>query len=196
MIAPTIVLEQIPNIAVSKLQFINIRLIYEVRMRLLIVMLLSFTLSTQLWAGELSRPAGKVLLTLSGNIENTNERGKAVFDLASLEKLGMVSFQTTSPWYDGRNTFTGIPLQKLIDYVGAKGSVVKVTALNDYTTEIPLSDFKKYNVILALKVNGEYMRVRDKGPLFVVYPYDSLPELNNQIYYSRSAWQVSRMSIE
>ncbi len=162
----------------------------------LIVMLLSFALSTQLWAGELSRPAGKVLLTLSGNIENTNEGRKAVFDIASLEKLGMISFQTTSPWYDGRTTFTGIPLQKLMDYVGAKGSVVKITALNDYTTEIPLSDFKKYNVILALKINGEYMRIRDKGPLFVVYPYDSMPELNNQIYYSRSAWQVSRMNIE
>ncbi|WP_299996489.1 molybdopterin-dependent oxidoreductase [uncultured Cedecea sp.] len=162
----------------------------------LIIMLLSFALSTQVWADEFSKPEGKVLLTLSGNIENTNEAGKAVFDLASLEKLGMVSFQTTSPWYDGRTTFEGISLQKLMDYVGAKGSVVKVTALNDYTTEIPLSDFKKYNVILALKVNGKYMRVRDKGPLFVVYPYDSIPELNNQIYYSRSAWQVSKMSIE
>ena len=161
-----------------------------------IIMLLSFVLSTQVWAGELSRPTGKVLLTLSGNIENTNEGGKAVFDLASLEKLGMVSFQTTSPWYDGRTTFTGISLQKLMDYVGAKGSVVKVIALNDYTTEIPLSDFKKYNVILALKINGEYMRVRDKGPLFVVYPYDSMPELNNQVFYARSAWQVSRMNIE
>ncbi|KKY88457.1 MULTISPECIES: molybdopterin-dependent oxidoreductase [Leclercia] len=162
----------------------------------LIAMLLSLMVSSQVWAGELPKPTGKVLLTLSGNIENTNEDGKAVFDVASLEKLGMVTFQTTSPWYNGRTTFTGISLQKLMDYVGAKGSLVKVTALNDYTTEIPLSDFKKYNVILAMKVNGEYMRIRDKGPLFVVYPYDSMPELNNQIFYSRSAWQVSRMSIE
>ncbi|MCS3429479.1 molybdopterin-dependent oxidoreductase [Klebsiella sp. BIGb0407] len=162
----------------------------------LIIILLSFVLSTQVWAGEFSKPAGKVLLTLSGNIENTNEDGKAVFDLASLEKLGMVSFETTSPWYNGRTTFEGVSLQKLMDYVGAKGSVVKVTALNDYTTEIPLSDFKEYNVILALKVNGKYMRIRDKGPLFVVYPYDSIPELNNKIYYSRSAWQVNRMNVE
>ncbi|MCT9843163.1 molybdopterin-dependent oxidoreductase [Leclercia sp. 29361] len=162
----------------------------------LIVLLLSFVISTQAWAGELSKPAGKVLLTMSGNIQNTNEDGKAVFDIASLEKLGMVSFQTTSPWYDGRPTFTGVPVQKLMDYVGAKGTVVKVTALNDYTTIIPLNDFKKYNVILALKINGEYMRIRDKGPLFIVYPYDSIPELNNQIYYSRSAWQVSKMTIE
>ncbi|MEG2569723.1 MAG: oxidoreductase, partial [Acinetobacter sp.] len=111
----------------------------------LIVMLLSLAVCAQVWAGEIPSPAGKVLLTVSGNIENTNEDGNAVFDIASLEKLGTVSFQTTSPWYNGRTTFTGIPLQKLMDYVGAKGSVVKVTALNDYTTVIPLSDFKKYN---------------------------------------------------
>ncbi|MBJ8890322.1 molybdopterin-dependent oxidoreductase [Citrobacter sp. FDAARGOS_156] len=162
----------------------------------LAVMLLSFVVTTQVWAGELSKPVGKVLLTVSGNIENTNEDGKAVFDITSLENLGAISFQTSSPWYNGRTTFTGISLQKLMDYVGAKGSVVKVTALNDYTTVIPLSDFKKYNVILALKINGEYMRIRDKGPLFIVYPYDSIPELNNQIFYSRSAWQVSSMKIE
>jgi hypothetical protein len=162
----------------------------------LIVMLLSLVVGTQVWASELAKPTGKVLLTMSGKIENTNENGKAVFDIATLEKLGVVNFQTTSPWYNGRTTFTGISMQKLMDYVGAKGTVVKVTALNDYTTVIPLSDFKNYNVILAFKINGEYMRVRDKGPFFIVYPYDSLPELNNQIYYSRSAWQVSRMSIE
>lgn len=161
-----------------------------------IVMLLSFVLSSPVWASELPKPVGKVILTMSGNITNTNEGGKAVFDIASLEKLGVISFQTTSPWFNGRTTFTGISMQKLMDYVGAKGSVLKVTALNDYTSVIPLSDFKKYNVILALKINGEYMRIRDKGPLFIVYPYDSIPELNNQVYYSRSAWQVSRMSIE
>lgn len=162
----------------------------------LFVMLLSLVISTHALAAELPKPTGKVFLTLSGNIENTNEEGKAVFDVASLEKLGLESFQTASPWYNGRTTFTGIPMKKLMDYVGAKGSIVKVTALNDYTTVIPLSDFNKYNVILALKINGEYMRVRDKGPLFIVYPYDSKPELNNQVFYSRSAWQVSRMSIE
>lgn len=44
----------------------------------LIVMLVSFVLTTQLWAGELPQPSGTVLLTLSGNIENTNADGKAV----------------------------------------------------------------------------------------------------------------------
>ena len=50
--------------------------------------------------------------------------------------------------------------------------------------------------MLALKRNGAYMPVRDKGPLFIVYPYDSSPELKHQKYYSRSAWQVAKMIVK
>ena len=57
--------------------------------------------------------------------------------------------------------------------VEATGRRVSVVALNDYASEIPVEDFSKYKVILALKRNGEYMPVRDKGPLFIVYPYDA-----------------------
>ena len=113
-----------------------------------------------------------------------------------LEKLGMETIVTTTPWYSGKVRFDGVSLSKLMDLVGAKGKSARVLALNDYTTIVPIDDFHKFPVILALKMNGEYMRIRDKGPLFIVYPYDSSPELQNQIYYSRSAWQVSKIIIE
>jgi hypothetical protein len=51
-----------------------------------------------------------------------------------------------------------------------------ITALDDYTREIPIDDLVQKGAILALKRNGEYLSVSDKGPLFVVYPYDSSPE--------------------
>jgi hypothetical protein len=51
-------------------------------------------------------------------------------------------------------------------------------------------------VILALKRDGEYMPVRDKGPLFIIYPYDNAPELRSQQFYSRSVWQVSRLVVK
>jgi len=92
--------------------------------------------------------------------------------------------------------FEGVPMEKLMADVGAKGQRVVAYALNDYTTEIPMEDFSKHHAILALKRNGEYMPVKDKGPLFVVYPYDSEPELKSQIFYSRSAWQVARLVIK
>ncbi len=86
----------------------------------LTLLLLCCLVQSVTWAGDLPKPVGKPILTISGNIENTNENGKAVFDLASLEKLGVVSFETTSPWYNGRTKFEGVPMNKLMEYVGAK----------------------------------------------------------------------------
>ena len=128
-------------------------------MRLLLAVLFCSVMLPSAYAEKLPAPTGKPVLTISGKIGNTNVGDKAVFDLAALEKLGMKTVETTTPWYTGKVRFDGIPL-------------------------------------MALKMNGEYMRVRDKGPLFIVYPYDSSTELQNQIYYSRSAWQVSKIIIE
>ena len=165
-------------------------------MRLIFAALFCVMVSPSAFAEKLPAPVGKPVLTISGLIANTNEGDTAVFDVAALEKLGMETLVTTTPWYSGKVRFDGISLSKLMDLVGAKGKSARVLALNDYTTIVPLDDFHKFPVILALKMNGEYMRLSDKGPLFIVYPYDSSPELQNQIYYSRSAWQVSKIRIE
>lgn len=37
------------------------------------------------------------------------------------------------------------------------------------------------------------MSVRDKGPLWVIYPYDSDPALQSEVTYARSIWQLVRI---
>ncbi len=147
-------------------------------------------------AADLAKPQGKVILTLSGLIKETNGEGVAEFDIAMLEALGLKSFTTTTPWYTGAVTFEGVRMAALLDRVGATGSMLTARALNDSSTDIPVEDFRKYEVLLALKRDGAYMPVKDKGPLFIVYPYDSDPELKHQRFYSRSAWQVARMVLK
>jgi hypothetical protein len=164
-------------------------------LRALATALLLIGIST-LQAATLSEPAEKPILTISGNIGVTNKDGTAQFDRAMLEAVGMVSFETTTPWYGGAVRFEGVPLAKLMDLVGAHGEKVVAVALNDYSGELPIEDLAKYGVILALKRDGQYMPVRDKGPLFIVYPYDSAPELKSQKFYSRSVWQVARLVVK
>jgi hypothetical protein len=146
-------------------------------------------------AEELPPPTGRVILTITGAITRHNRGSEAVFDRPMLEALGWSSFETRCPWYNGPTRFGGVLMRTLLQKVGASGRTLEVTALNDYTTEIPISDFGRYDVLLALKRNGQYMPVSDKGPLFIVYPYDSNAELRRQTYYSRSAWQVSEMQV-
>jgi hypothetical protein len=144
-------------------------------------------------AGIAAADTGKPILTVTGKV---GPAGGVAFDREALEKLGLVSVETTTPWHTGKVKFEGVPLKILMKHVAASGSTLQALALNDYSTEIPIEDFEKYNVILALKRDGEYMPVRDKGPLFVVYPYDSDPELKSQKFYSRSAWQVKSLIVK
>ena len=147
-------------------------------------------------AGTLPAPVDKPILTVSGSITNTNADGTAQFDRAMLESLGVETIETTTPWYDGPVKFEGVRLDKLMQHVGATGEQVLAVALNDYTSEIPVADFAAHSPILAIKLNGEYMPVSDKGPLFIVYPFDSDEALQNQTYYGRSVWQVSELVVK
>jgi hypothetical protein len=143
----------------------------------------------------LAPPAGKVLLSISGKISVTNVDGTAKFDRDMLEGVGVTVFTTMTPWYDVPMTFEGIRLDQLMRVVGATGEQLRAKALDDYTTEIPIVDFATYHPILAIKRNGDYLPVKDKGPLFIVYPFDSNPELKHQRFYSRCAWQVAQMTV-
>lgn len=147
-------------------------------------------------AASLPEPREEAILTISGNIANTNGDGVARLDRPMLEALGMTTLRTQTPWYETVVEFEGVPMKALMDYVGATGTTVTATALNDYQTTIPLADFEEFPVLLALKRDGEYMPVRDKGPLFIVYPYDADPALATDKYYSRSAWSVSELKVD
>ena len=165
--------------------------------RSLVATLLGSTLPNLAGAAEISLPAptGTVILTVSGKIDAFNAGRRAEFDRGMLEAFGLSSFTTTTPWYSSPVTFSGVPMKKLMQAVRASGQSVVATALNDYETRIPISDFLRFNVLLALKRDGHYMPVSDKGPLFIVYPYDSDPALKTQKYYSRSAWQLASIVV-
>lgn len=134
-----------------------------------------------------------VVLTIDGKTRT----GQAVeFTLPEIERMGLETIRTSTPWHAGVETFEGVRLSKLMEEVGAEGDQLFVVALNQYTTEIPMSDVKANNAILAIKRDGKFMEVDDKGPLFVVYPFDDNPELKSELFYSRSAWQVRTITVE
>ena len=137
--------------------------------------------------------AGDVILSIDGEIA-----GGAQIDMtaADLEALGMTTIVTKTPWHDAAVTFEGVSFAALLEKVGATGTNLAVVALNNYRSELPVEDIEKHGVILALKQDGAYMPVSDKGPLFVVYPFDADASLNSEVYYARSAWQVRSITVE
>jgi hypothetical protein len=165
------------------------------RSSLLAGLVAGLLLATPSLADVLQSPSGSVVLQVTGAISNTNDERSADFDMAMLDQLPGRVTTTKSPWYDGAQTFGGPLGWALLNAVGAKGTMLRVTALNDYVTDIPVADFKDYPVILATSLDGRPMSVRDKGPIFIIYPFDEAPALNNETYYGRSAWQVKSIEV-
>ncbi|MAY89131.1 MAG: oxidoreductase [Pseudooceanicola sp.] len=149
-----------------------------------------------LWAADLAKPTGEVLLTVSGAISVTNVGETARFDRAMLEQLGAVTIETETIWTEGEQTFTGVPLSRLMDAVAGTGDSLNATAINDYAVAIPREDWVDDGPIVAYLNNGEPMSVRGKGPLWIVYPYDTHPEYQSEVIYSRSIWQLDRIVVE
>jgi len=147
-------------------------------------------------ASALEPAKGKVVLTVLGKVAEKNTANGAAFDMDMLEKLPQQSFTTMTPWDSKPIQFSGPLLRDVLAAAKANGTTIKAAALNDYQTLIPLDDTRKFNVILAHKMNGAAIPVKTKGPLFIVYPYDSKDELRSAVYYERSAWQLKSLTIE
>jgi hypothetical protein len=144
----------------------------------------------------LAPPTGKPILTVSGKIAVKNQGERATFDMAMLEALPQHSFTTRTPWFAKPVKFTGPLLADVLAAVKASGTTISAVAINDYKISIPLTDTRKYEVVVARLIDGQPMPVREKGPLFVVYPFDSAAELRTSTFYERSIWQLKALDIQ
>lgn len=147
-------------------------------------------------AAALQPTTGKVLLTISGQVSDKNTPDAATFDLAMLEKLPQRTFTTKTPWDKQPIKFSGPLLRDVLAAAKARGTTIQAVALNDYKTAIPLDDAQHYDMIVAHRMNDELIPVRTKGPLFIVYPFDSKAELQSTRFYGRSAWQLKSLTVE
>jgi hypothetical protein len=162
--------------------------------RMLLSVLAATIMAGQLaLAEELSQPQGDVILTISGAVLSRNSADGAEFDLEMLRALDSTEIKTTTIWTDGTQLFEGVALDVLVKRLGIEGGTLRATAINDYSVEIPVSDAVAGGPIIAYALNGEAMSIRDKGPLWIIYPYDSSSEYRSEVVYSRSIWQLDRI---
>lgn len=144
----------------------------------------------------LDAPKGKVILSITGNIQFKNAGERADFDMDMLAALPQHSFTTSNPWYKESKKFTGPLLRDVLAVAGARGSMLKAEALNNFKIEIPLADTRQFAMVMARLMDDKPMTIREKGPLFIVYPFDTHTALHSAQYYSRSAWQLRALEVQ
>ena len=137
----------------------------------------------------------QIILTLAASTANSAGVHTVEFTRAQLASLPTVSVTTTNPWTQGQHVYLGFSAEALLNLAKMTGQTLKITALNDYATEIPLTDFIDYGAIFATHMDGQPMGVRHRGPIMVIYPFDTYPEIRNETFYGRSIWQIRTLQI-
>jgi hypothetical protein len=148
-------------------------------------------------AEGLPTPHNKPILEIKGHISIANTpENTALFDREMLEQMGVTKVQTSTPWTDGQPVFEGVLMRELLKRVGASGHTITAVALNDYKVKLPTSDFEKYPIILAYKMDGQVLKVRDKGPLWIIYPQDEFSELRDKSVHQKWIWQIKEFEVD
>lgn len=137
--------------------------------------------------------AGRVLLSVQGEVAGD---GPVHFDADALDALPRHEIVTGTEWTDGVETFAGPALADVLAAAGAGPGDLRLTALNDYSVDMPRRAVAPEVPIVALYRDGTRFGVRDHGPLWIIFPYDRAARYRNEQIFSYSIWQLARIDVK
>ncbi|MDC0737221.1 molybdopterin-dependent oxidoreductase [Cognatishimia sp. SS12] len=131
-------------------------------------------------------------------VDHTNQVQTETMEMTMDELLALPQTEvvTGNEYVDGTPRFSGPLLRDVVALIQPSGATtVKLVALNDYSADAPLIEADQYEVILAIKKDGEFLSRRDKGPIWVIYPMDDYAELNDPNFNNRLVWQLAKLEL-
>jgi hypothetical protein len=117
------------------------------------------------------------------------------FSDGDLSAMPQIEHKTSTIWTEGELTFSGPALRALLDSVQAGNGDLEMTAVNNYKVRVPRSVVEADVPIIAMRIDGKPFSVREKGPLWIIFPYDSHERFNSETVYSYSIWQLSSIRV-
>lgn len=135
-----------------------------------------------------------VILTISVPDAQADQPQVIALSERDLRALPSVSYETTTIWTSGKQRFTGVPLLVLLEHFKIEVANLEMKAVNDYAITLPVEGLTKDALIIAYERNGKPMKLRDNGPLWLIYNYDANADYRTETVYSRSIWQLDRMT--
>lgn len=165
------------------------------------LLLTGIWLSTDWASAAVHVPKGcrrDVFLTISGKIAKTTDSANNAYEMSEHEFLALpASTVTTSTSWTPKSDFAGPLLSKVLSNADAKGTKLRLIALDNFSVEVDAGYLEKYGTILAASKNGVRLTIRDFGPIFVMYPRDSFKEeLDTPAAASYLVWQLCGIEVE
>lgn len=144
-------------------------------------------------------PAKAADTSLTLEIVFNNESESVSFSHLELDTLTQHSIETTSPYTEGSQQFTGplltTVLRRATNSDWSDQTKLTLTALNDYVVTTTVDKLRNSQAIVATKKGGVRLSVRERGPFWIMIPLSDRPELDNEDFHRLMIWQLSKIEI-
>lgn len=130
-------------------------------------------------------------------IELSNGSSVAATTLSDEQLLALpqVVIKTNSPWTEAVMEYEGPTLWSVLQEIDATGRDLELVALNDYSIRLNSDQITADWPIIARLQNGKTMSVRQKGPYWLMFPFDDYQEMQTEAFYALSIWQLSHIKV-
>jgi len=130
----------------------------------------------------------------------TLRMGDKVLELEreQIAALPQASLTTGTALHPDPMLWEGPLLRDVLALLGVAADVVvpiRISSWDDYHVELTNEDFKRWDAILAWRVDGKELSVEELGPLRVVYPLDQFDELRDQRFHYRWVWLLRSIEV-
>jgi|GEM_PF-471466 len=165
-------------------------------------------------AEGLARPSGPVVVTITGDISETNRPAydakldlffkyhekeftrAAAFDYGMLEAIGTTKMVIRMPGDPTRRELEGVKLDALLDVVGAKTRGITAVALDGFGVEIGTEELDGRDWLVAFKENGRYLGIGQRGPLWLVFSPAAENRMATEEEEGRWPWATFLITVE
>jgi len=140
-------------------------------------------------AEDFDDPAAKVIAVRHGEGRTT------VFSRDDLASLKQTRFETMAPWIETPSVFEGPSIAELMRAIAPREEFdqVEISALDSYFVSAKVPHLVDDGAILAIRTDGAFMPVAEKGPVLLIFPFDDRPGLNDQSHFGLCIWQISQI---
>jgi hypothetical protein len=148
-------------------------------------------------AQALSKREDGVILSVTGKIDRINAPGALLLNRDQISLAGLVEYDVTDPFLLRSVVFRGVLMRDLLALIGvhADAQTLRITALNDYSVDVLISEFADRPVLFALDQDGIPMTPDFRGPAMLVFPYDDFP-YEHLVYEALWIWQISSIDVQ
>lgn len=139
-----------------------------------------------------------VVLSVYGDIRvNDRHYDQMDFTLSELQALTQSDITTAHPWSIAPQHYHGVDMNALFGLLFNHRRVlsIQLEALNDFSVAVDWSQIEAFSPILAWQEDEQVMTRRNKGPLWLVLPFDQVPKVQQADFLHFMVWQLRAIRV-